>query len=88
MAYGEDDYSEYSVEDQQSILYGQIGFGEPSGDPELHNLFYTYYYDDNISLRDRMAIYDELVGRIDELYGIDFGDVWDWEDFRAWYDSV
>lgn len=82
------DYSEYPTEDQQSVLYEQIGFGDPGGDPVLHQLFYDYYYNDYLTLGERLAIWDELNGRIEELYGIDFDAIWDWEDFRAWYDSV
>lgn len=81
------DYSEYPIPDQQEILYDQIGFGAPPGDPELHDLFYDYYYNDELSLGQRLNLYDQLIDRIESLYGIDFSDVWDWEDFRVWYES-
>jgi hypothetical protein len=88
MAFGEDEYLEYSVEEQQQTLYDAIGFGEPASDPYLHDLFYTYYYDDFITLKDRLDLYDKLVERIEDVYGINFDDIWDWEDFRAWYETV
>ena len=87
MAYGED-YSEYSTEDQKSALYDLIGFGEPPSDPYLHQLFYTYYYEDNIPINDRIDLYDRLVERLSDVYGIDFDQTWDWEDFRAWYEGA
>lgn len=88
MPFGESDYSEYSTNDQQLVLYEQIGFGEPGGDIQLHDLFYDYYYNDDLSLAQRVQIYDELVERIETVYGIEFDEVWDWEDFRTWYESA
>lgn len=86
MAFGEDD--EYSVEQQQEDLYSIIGFGEPPQDDYIHDLFYTYYYDNDIRMQDRIDLYDRLVERLNDVYGIDFDEAWDWEDFRAWYEGV
>lgn len=68
-------------------MYELIGFGEPPADPYLHDLFYTYYYEDGISVRDRIDLYDRMVERLADVYGIDFN-VWEWEDFRAWYEGA
>lgn len=87
MAFGEDEY-EFDRTEQQERLYDIIGFGEPPSDQYLHDVFYIYYYDDNISMRDRIELYDILVERLNTVYGIDFDDTWDWEDFRVWYETV
>jgi len=83
--YGVYDYSEYSTDDQREVLYEQIGFGSAPGDPELHRMFYDYYYNDFITLEQRMVIYDRMVDHLEEYYGIDFNDTWDWEAFKEWY---
>lgn len=87
---GSDDYAEYSVDEQQRVLYEQIGFG-PSDmglDPRAHDLFYTYYYNDDISLRQRLDIWEELKQHLENEYNIAFEEIWDWEAFREWYDSL
>jgi len=85
--FGEDEEYEYSIEEQQERLYEIIGFGEPPADQYLHDLFYTYYYDNNIRIQDRIDLYDRLVERLADVYGIDFDQTWDWEDFRMWYEG-
>jgi hypothetical protein len=88
VAYGEDDSYEYSVEEQQEKLYDLIGFGEPPADQYLHDLFYNYYYVNDIPINDRIDLYDRMVERLEDVYGIDFDAAWDWEEFRAWYDGA
>ena len=84
MAFGEEDSLEY----RQEQLYDIIGFGEPPSDPYVHDLFYNYYYVDGISIHDRIELYDRLVERLNDVYGIDFDETFDWEDFRMWYDGA
>jgi hypothetical protein len=33
------------------------------------------------------GLFDQLAQYIWDEYGINFEEVWDWDDFRAWYDS-
>lgn len=86
--YGEADYSEYSTEEQQQVLYEQIGFGAEGLDPVLHDLFYDYFYNDDLTLRQRLDVWDQLQARVEDEYGIMFDAVWDWEAFREWYESL
>lgn len=34
------------------------------------------------------AAYSDLVDYMQEEYGIDFEEVFEWQDFREWYDGV
>jgi hypothetical protein len=84
VAFGEEESLEY----QQEQLYDIIGFGEPGSDSYIHDLFYTYYYENNIPINDRIDLYDRLVERLEDVYGIDFDATFDWEDFRMWYEGA
>lgn len=88
MAFGEDETYEYSREEQQEELYGLIGFSEPPGDQYLHDLFYTYYYENDIPINDRIELYERMMERLADVYGISFDETFDWEDFRAWYEGA
>ena len=82
------DYSEYDLSDQQYVLYEEIGFGKAPGNAPLHDVFYDYYYNDFLTMQQKVYLYDQLRIMIAEEYGIDFDEVWDWEDFRAWYETA
>jgi hypothetical protein len=88
VAYGEEESYEYSIEEQQEKLYDLIGFGEPPADQYLHDLFYTYFYENDIPINDRIDLYERMVERLEDVYGIDFDAAWDWEEFRAWYEGA
>lgn len=84
MAFGEEDSLAY----QQEQLYDIIGFGEPPSDQYVHDLFYMYYYENDIPINERIDLYERLVERLSDVYGIDFDETFDWEDFRMWYDGA
>jgi len=96
MAYDDGEYEDYGEEDmsslprgeQQTFLYDLIGFKEDTpGDSYVRETFWDVMYNDNISLNERMSMYDNLSDYLYEEYGIEFDDLWDWEDFRDWYES-
>jgi hypothetical protein len=74
---------------------GEFWGADPS--PDLANILYG----DDRSIMDEHAqqlmmdaiiegndnAYAELVEYMWDEYGIDFEDAWDWEDFKAWYES-
>jgi hypothetical protein len=82
------DYGSLPIEQQQEFLYETIGFTEFTGDIEAHNLFWEVMYNDELTAGERAELQQELSDYLWEEYGIDFDDVWDWEDFRSWYDAA
>ena len=81
------DYSELPDGDQRDFLYENLGFGEQAIDQDAHDLFWQVYYNDELSIPDRDRALADLNDYLWEAYGIDFEALWDWEDFRAWYES-
>lgn len=81
------DYGSLDEIHQQYFVYDLIGFHGPTLDIEARNLFWDVMYNDNLTAEQREATYDELVRMMYDEYGIDFAEIWDWDDFRAWYDS-
>lgn len=83
-----DDYDDdgMSYEEQQELLYDVIGFldGEPY-DTTAHDLFYDAMYNNDLSIQERMDLFDELQDYLYDEYGLYFEEVWDWEDFKEWY---
>jgi hypothetical protein len=82
------DFSELPYDEQQDHLYGIIGFADDPENQQVHDLFWDVMYNDELSRDEREAMYDELASILWEEYGLDFEDLWDWEDFRAWYDAA
>jgi hypothetical protein len=82
--------------DNQERLYNIIGFREdqrdtfwnPDFDPSVHQAFYDYWYNDELSRAERSLAWEDLVTLLYLDYGLDFEDLWDWDAFREWYDSV
>lgn len=72
---------------QQEYLYELIGFTASPQDYEAHNMFWDVMYNDELTLDQRAGMYESLSSYLYDNYGMDFADLWDWEDFRAWYDS-
>lgn len=72
---------------QQEFLYDLIGFDSAPQDTEAHGLFWTLMYNDELSMEDRIDAYHELSDYLEQEYGLVFADIWDWEDFRSWYDN-
>jgi hypothetical protein len=81
------DYGELAERDQQEFLYEQIGFGDDPRDQYAHDLFWDAFYNDNIDIDTRIQIMDELADYLYDEYGVDLEAVWDWDDFRAWYEG-
>lgn len=81
------DYDEEgpSREEQQELLYDVIGFLDAPYDETAHNLFYDAMYNDDLTIDQRMEMFEELEEYLYDTYDIYFADVWDWEDFREWY---
>jgi hypothetical protein len=91
----DDDFEpdDFLHESQQEYLYEIIGFYDDSStnenfDEHMHDLFWDVMYNDELTYEERLAEYEELAAYLYENYGLDFEDLWDWEDFREWYDSV
>lgn len=72
---------------QQEFLYDLIGFTGIPGDTEVHNMFWELMYNNELSYEDRQDVYENLSDYLYDEYGLMFGELWDWEDFRAWYDN-
>lgn len=64
----------------EDILFGL--HGQYLQDDRAFNLFDKAFFD-----KDERA-YRDLVDYMWDQYGIDFEDAFDWEDFRAWYEST
>lgn len=80
-------------ETQQEYLYEIIGFHDDSTlndnfDHHMHDLFWNVMYNDELTYDERLAEYQELAAYLYDTYGLDFEELWDWEDFREWYDSA
>lgn len=70
---------------QQHFLYDLIGFTGMPGDSEVHDMFWQLMYNNELSLDERMAVYENLSDYLQDEYDLIFEEIWDWEDFRDWY---
>ena len=72
----------------QSALWNDFTLGAA---PELHDdnigqmLFHEALFDQDLTPEQRDVVYDAMVEYMMDNYGIDFDDVFDWENFREWY---
>lgn len=82
------DYGSLGDQDQREFLYDTLGFGEDALDQHAHDLFWDAFYNDELTISARIDIMDSLSDYLFEEYGIDFEEIWDWDDFRSWYDSA
>jgi len=57
-------------------------------DQWIQTLYDAALFDHDVSSSDRAAILNSLRDRLEEDYGIDFDDVFDWEGYREAYDSA
>ncbi len=86
--------ADYSVpEDWDAVEHllfdALIGGDDRIGDDDhLQALFDAAMFDTDRTSTERDAIYDELVSYLWDEYQIDFEEVFDWEDYREWYDSA
>ncbi len=79
------DYGSLPEIQQQEFLYDQIGFVGQARDYEAHNMFWDVFYNDELSTDSRMDLYQQFVDYIWDEYGMNFAELWDWDDFREWY---
>jgi hypothetical protein len=62
--------------------------GRLRSDEYVQDLYHTAMHDDNVTVEEREAAYQEMIDYLWDEYDIDFADEYDWEDFRAWYESA
>lgn len=79
------DYGSLSEDSQQEFLYETIGFHEAGTDQYAHDLFYNAFYNDDITMSNRLELLETMKDYLWDYYGVDFEAVWDWDDFREWY---
>jgi hypothetical protein len=74
---------------QEVSLFVDLLSGDPEGfgDTYLQRLFDMAMFEEDISRDDREDAYQAMVDYLWSEYGIDFEDAFDWEDYRAWYDT-
>jgi hypothetical protein len=77
----------YSSDVERQLLDALIP-SDREEDPYLQHLFDTAMFEENVSVEERQAAYEELNQYLWDVYGIDFEDAFDWEDYRAWYDAA
>ena len=81
------DYGSLPEVQQQEFLYDLIGFSQAPRDYEAHTLFWDLMYNDDLTISERLDKYDELSDYLWAEYGLSFEDIWNWDDFRGWYES-
>jgi hypothetical protein len=79
MAQWDDDWGDQS-DDMDTPDVNEILFGRDY-DPEAQSLMMAGIMDGNDNA------YRDLVDYMWEMYGIDFEDAFDWDDFREWYEA-
>lgn len=87
------DFGEYQTPEEwdasESLIFDAT-FGAIPGavqDDELQDLFDAALFDPDISREDRALAYGELLDYLDEYYGVEFEDIFDWEDYQDWYEG-
>ena len=81
------DYGSLDPAQQQNFLFEQLGFVGAPRDAEARDLFRDFMYNDELTGPQRLDIEAQFIAYIYDEYGIDFYEVWDWEDFRSWYQA-
>jgi len=95
----DDEYQpdEYDRLYYQESLYELIGFDfgfSPdapiplNADQWVHDTFGQIMYNDELRPEEREDLEEQLAVYLYDNFGIDFDDLWSWEEFREWYDSV
>lgn len=89
-----DDEFDYFVpaswSEEQASMYDDLVNANPAiaGDQQLQFLYQEALFDMELSPPDRQIIIDMLDEYLMDEYGIDFDDMFDWQNYREWYDSV
>jgi hypothetical protein len=76
-------------DNSENRIWDQLVSGDEwmGGDPVLQELFDTSFLNPDVTTDERRDAYDELVEYMWNEYGVDFEDVFDWEDYRVYYDG-
>jgi hypothetical protein len=75
----------------EMYLYEDMGNGLPSSfqnDRMVQALYDTALFNYDISKEDRNAVMGSLKDYMWDEYGVDFDDVFDWENYREAYDNA
>lgn len=62
-------------------------FWDAIGNDEILDNYMSDLMQPGITDNERQDIFDSMAEYLDWEYDIDLNDVWDWEDFRAHYES-
>jgi len=81
------DYGSLPDIQQQQFLYDLIGFTGNAQDSELRDMFWDVMYNDELSIGQRLDLYESLSTYVFDEYGMEFEDIWDWDSFREWYEN-
>lgn len=81
--YDDDEFGDYEViEPGETPSLDSVLWDNFSGDDRAQELFHDAFFEDN------EKAYQDLIDYLWDVYGIDFEDAFDWEDFRSWYDAA
>lgn len=83
------DASQNWDETQNTLFDAIIGdSASAADDPYLEGLLHTAFFEPGIDRDTREETYQYLVEYLWDEYEIDFEDVFDWEEYREWYDNT
>jgi hypothetical protein len=74
----------------EETLFMDMVFDDPiiANDAYLQALFDQAMFDPELPAGERESAYNAMVEYLWDEYGLDFEDVFDWEDYRDWYEST
>lgn len=79
MAVGDREWADGLLSDELGTRWDNDVYG--------HAIFDVAYYSENIGYDLRLAAQEAFDTYMDEWYGLDFDDWFDWDDYREWYDA-
>jgi hypothetical protein len=82
----DDDYSELAPPTTADSEFLSDLLFDDNGDPHAQELFDQFMLDPDASEEDKDQAFEELCDYLWGTYGIDFEEMFDWEDFKEWYD--
>lgn len=82
MARNDDYYDDYEIEPASGYDINDVLWNDNSADPRAMELFDSAFFNGD------KGAYQDLIDYLWDNYEIDFEDVFDWEDFREWYDAA
>lgn len=88
---GFEDYSPgYGWDDRQSSMVEHVAEydREVLGDQHALDLIDAAFFDMDLSRGERDLARAEAAFYFDDEFGIDLFDVWDYDDYRGWYDGL